>query len=275
MPPTRPAIYPSLHGKTAVVSGGAEGIGAATVELLALQGSQVLFLDISEDAAEKTIDRVVSRSKDLEAQGGGSSATKAPIFYKCDVTDLDQLRATASKILEEHGPVHVLINNAAGTGKIARLETEAVTPADWESNLNVNLRHVFFLTQAFVPAMKSIGGGSIVNLGSITWRIPAGDTVVYGACKAAIMGLTKTQSKEFGPSNIRVNSVMPGAIATERQRAEVLTEEYRAHVFANQSLQRDLVPEEVAKVIVFLVSDEASGVTGSSYVVDGGWVSDP
>ncbi len=123
--------------------------------------------------------------------------------------------------------------------------------------------------------MQEQGHGSIINMGSISWRIPAFGLPVYTTAKAAIMGLTKTHSKEFGKSGIRVNSVMPGAIATERQIKEVLTPEYRAEVMASQTIQRDLMPKEVAAVILFLASDDSSGVTGSSYVVDGGWVSDP
>ncbi|KAL4883588.1 hypothetical protein BJY04DRAFT_27205 [Aspergillus karnatakaensis] len=274
MASTTRAIYPSLQGKTVLISGGASGIGAATVEYFALQGSQVVFLDINQEAAQKTIDHV-SSLRSSEAALPHYPAIKSPIFYHCDLTDLPSLQATASKVLQEHGSIHVLINNAAATGKSARLNTPAVTPDAWDLLVNANLRHVFFLSQAFIPSMKNAGGGSIVNLGSISWRIPAGDQPVYGACKAAILGLTRMQSKEYGPSNIRINSVMPGAIATQRQRDEVLTPEYRAEVFAGQSLKRDLVPEEVAKVIVFLASDEASAVTGSSYVVDGGWVGDP
>lgn len=267
------AIYPSLRGKAVLVTGGAEGIGAATVQLFALQGCRVLFLDIATASAQKTIDRIASLSKDSETRGG--SPIIPPTFFHCDLTDLAELQATADKILEEYGVVHVLVNNAAAAGSKARLDTDKVTAESWEFNINANLRHVFFLTQAVLPAMKQHGGGSIVNLGSITWRIPAAGQPVYGACKAAIMGLTRVQSKEVGPYNVRINSVMPGAIATQRQRDEVLTPEYRAEVMQAQSLQRDLTPEEVAKVIVFLGSDEASGVTGSTYVVDGGWCSDP
>ncbi|KAF4455753.1 hypothetical protein F53441_1952 [Fusarium austroafricanum] len=263
------AIYPSLRDKTVLITGGAEGIGAATVELFALQGCQVIFLDIAESSAQKTIDRAVSRCKDANTQG------KPPIFYKCNVSDLPQLQETVKNVQEKHGMIHVLVNNAAAAGNRARLITEQVTPEEWDNNVNNNLRHVFFLSQAVIPAMREAKSGSIINLGSITWRIPAQGTPVYGACKAAIMGLTRVQSKEFGKYNIRINSVMPGAIATQRQRDEVLTPEYREEVMRGQSLQRDLEPEEVAKVIVFLGSDEASGVTGSSYVVDGGWCSDP
>ncbi|KAL4801841.1 hypothetical protein BDV18DRAFT_70203 [Aspergillus unguis] len=267
------AIYPSLQDKRVVVSGGASGIGAATVELFALQGSQVIFLDISRDAAQRTIDRVVSLSKNPQIKT--LAPIRTPIFYYCDLSILSEVKSTAATILEKHGPVHVLVNNAAAPGSIARLASLDVTPENWDFSINTNFRHVFFLSQAFIPGMKTLGGGSIVNLGSITWRIPSDGTPVYGACKAAIMGLTKTQSMEFGKDNIRVNSVMPGAIATETQIRDVLTPEYRAEVFRGQALQRDLVPMEVAKVIVFLGSEEASGVTGSSYVVDGGWVGDP
>ncbi|EFQ33836.1 short chain dehydrogenase [Colletotrichum graminicola] len=266
------AIYPSLNGKTVLITGGAEGIGAATVERFALQGCQVIFLDIAGTLAQKTIQHVMSIASET---GASLNTIKTPVFYFCDVSNLGQLQATANEILETYGTVHVLINNAALTGHKARLRTEEVTSEAWDMNINTSLRHVFFLTQAVLPGMKQAGGGSIVNLGSITWRIPDPAVPVYGTCKAAVMGLTRAQSKEVGPLNIRINSVMPGAIATQRQRDEVLTPEYRAEVMRSQSLQRDLMPEDVAKLIVFLASDEASGITGSSYVVDGGWCSDP
>ncbi|KAJ5634272.1 short chain dehydrogenase [Penicillium herquei] len=268
---TAPAIYPSLANKTVLVTGGAEGIGAATAERFAYQGCQVLILDINEEAAQRTITHV----SHLQNEAKGSQSMKTPIFYRCDLSSLEETKAIIAKILAEWTTIDVLINNAAATGKGARLQTEDVTSDSWDFLVNTNLRHVFFLTQAVLPAMKAAGAGSIVNLGSITWRIPAPDSPVYAACKAAIMGLTRVQSKEVGAANIRINSVMPGAIATQRQREDVLTDEYRAEVMRGQSLQRDLLPEEVAKVIVFLASDEASGVTGSTYTVDGGWCSDP
>ncbi|KAJ6028335.1 short chain dehydrogenase [Penicillium herquei] len=269
---TAPAIYPSLFNKNVLVTGGAEGIGAATVERFAYQGCQVLILDINEEAAQRTIAHVSHLQNEAK---GIPASMKAPIFYPCDLSNLEETKAIIAKILTEWTTIDVLINNAAATGKGARLRTEDVTSDSWDFLVNTNLRHVFFLTQAVLPAMKAAGAGSIVNLGSITWRIPAPDTPVYAACKAAIMGLTRVQSKEVGAANIRINSVMPGAIATQRQREDVLTPEYRAEVMRGQSLQRDLFPEEVAKVIVFLASDEASGVTGSTYTVDGGWCSDP
>lgn len=270
------AIYPSLCGKNVLITGGAEGIGAAAVELFTLQGSRVFFLDIADELAQKTIQHVNAVCAEHSSSAAAGPFTE-PVFYHADVTDLEALKATVADIEQRHdGVIHVLVNNAAAVGSKARQDTEKVTPEEWDLHCNTNLRHVFFLTQAVLPGMKRVGVGcSIVNMGSISWRIPAADVPIYGACKAAIMGLTRVQSKELGVYGIRVNSVMPGAIATRRQREEVLTPEYRAEVMRSQSLQRDLLPNDVAKVIVFLGSNEASGVTGSSYVVDGGWCSDP
>jgi NAD(P)-dependent dehydrogenase (short-subunit alcohol dehydrogenase family) len=266
---TSTAIYPSLKGKTVLITGGAEGIGAASVELFCRQGSNVVFFDIAEQSSHSLIDRITGLQKEDQAL-----PWTIPTFYKCNVLDLDQLKSTANKVLEDHGTVHVLVNSAAAAGAKSRVPSVKVTPESFEHDINMNLRHIFFLTQAILPAMQKQGSGSIINMGSISWRIPATDVPVYTTAKAAIMGLTKTHSKEFGPFGIRVNSVMPGAIATERQIKEVLTPQYRELVMRAQTIHRDLVPKEVASVILFLASDDSSAVTGSSYVVDGGWVSD-
>ncbi|KAI0459657.1 hypothetical protein F5B21DRAFT_251231 [Xylaria acuta] len=279
------ATYPSLRGQTVLITGGAEGIGAACVELFWQQGSKVVFLDISETSAQKLLDklsRISSSSSSSSFSHAGNennqSAGPAPLpqFKQCDVTDLDRLRACAEEVVAENGgAVDVLLNNAASAGARTRVPTEEVTPQSWDDDVNVNLRHQFFLTQAVLPGMRAKGKGSIVNMGSITWRIPAAGLPVYTLCKAAIVGMTRTHSKEFGKWGIRVNSVMPGSIATQRQIDEVLTPEYRAEVMAAQTIQRDLTPQEVARLILFLSADDSSAITGSSYVVDGGWVSDP
>ena len=252
-----------------LITGGAEGIGAAAVELFCRQGSKVVFFDISEPSSKGLIDTI----KAIQDQDK-DSRTSVPSFYQCDVTDLDQLKNVAKQVLDDHGRIDVLVNNAAAAGAKSRVPSLKVTPESWDFDVNVNLRHVFFLTQAIVPAMQKQGSGNIINMGSISWRIPVVGTPVYVACKAAIMGLTKTHSKEYGNDGIRVNSIMPGAIATERQIKEVLTPEYRELVMRSQTIKRDLLPKEVANVILFLASDDSSAVTGSSYVVDGGFVSD-
>ncbi|KAF2973548.1 hypothetical protein GQX73_g45 [Xylaria multiplex] len=260
------ATYPSLRGQTVLITGGAEGIGAASVENFWQQGSNVVFLDISEASARKLLDQLRTSHPENRAP--------LPKFLHCDVTDLDRLRACAEEVVAEHGAVDVLLNNAASAGARTRVPTEQVTPESWDADVNVNLRHQFFLTQAVLPGMKAKGKGSIINMGSITWRIPASGLPIYTLCKAAVVGMTRTHSKEFGKWGIRVNSVMPGAIATQRQIDEVLTPEYRAEVMAAQTIQRDLTPDEVARLILFLAADDSSAITGSSYVVDGGWVSD-
>ncbi|KAF2723227.1 NAD(P)-binding protein [Polychaeton citri CBS 116435] len=254
--------YASLTGKNVIVTGGAEGIGAAAVKAFSQQDSNVFIFDISEASATKLIE-------DIKESGA-----KAPTFYQCDVTNLDRLKELAEKIVSEHKTIDVLVNNAASAAGAARVPTMGVTAEGWEFGINVNLRHMLFLSQYVIPHMQKNGGGSIINMGSINWRIPGSGLPVYTTCKAAIMGLTKTLSKEFGHDNIRVNSVMPGHIATERQIKEVMTEEYKKEILAAQSLKRFLTPEEVAKLILFLASDDASAITGSSYIADGGWVSD-
>ncbi|KAK6217719.1 hypothetical protein LQW54_003228 [Pestalotiopsis sp. IQ-011] len=257
------ATYPSLRGKTVLITGAAEGIGAAAVELFCRQGSNVVFLDYSESSARQVLDEVES-----------IAGAKQPKFLYCDVTDLDALKTCAEKAIAEHGTVDVLINNAGAAGPTSRVPSSGVTPESFDLDVNVNLRHQFFLTQYIAPAMQKQGSGSIINMGSIIWRIPETSAPVYATVKAGVVGMTRVHSKEYGKDGIRVNSIMPGSIATERQIREVLTEEYEANTMASQSLKRRVLPEDVARLMLFLAADDSSAITGSSYVIDGGWVSD-
>ncbi|PNY28170.1 LAS seventeen-binding protein [Tolypocladium capitatum] len=257
------AIYPSLRGKTVLITGAAEGIGASAVELFCRQGSNVVFLDYSESSAKALCDKIK-----------GIEGAEQPTFMFCDVTNLDQLKACASKTLERFGQVHVLINNCGAAGPESRVPTSRVTPESFEADVNVNLRHQFFMTQAVVPSMQTHGSGCIINMGSITWRLPATGLPIYTAVKAAVMGMTRTHAREFGEFGIRVNSIMPGAIATQRQIDTVLTPEYEAETISGQCIKRVLMPVEVARLMLFLASDDASAITGGSHVVDGGWVGD-
>lgn len=258
------ATYPSLRNKTVLITGGAEGIGAAAVELFCRQRSNVIFFDYSESSAARLLEHI----KNIP------SSSSQPQFVHCDVTNLDQLKKCAEAVLAKHDAVDVLVNNAASAGASARVPTAGVTPESFDQDINVNLRHQFFLTQHFVPSMKKKGSGSIINMGSITWRIPATDVPVYTTAKAAIMGMTRMHSREFGEFGIRVNSIMPGSIATQRQIDEVLTKEYEEWTLRAQSLKRVLVPAEVARLMLFLAADDSSAITGGSHVVDGGWVGD-
>ena len=167
------------------------------------------------------------------------------------------------------GPIRVLINNAAHDERHA---TPDVTPELFDERIAVNLRHQFFAAQAVLPDMKEAGGGSIVNLGSVSWMAGQGGMAVYTMSKSAVLGLTRSLARDYGPFDIRVNAIAPGAILTQRQKDLWLTPAYEAEVMRNQSLKRHLLPDEIARFALFLASDEASACTGQHYVVDGGWV---
>jgi NAD(P)-dependent dehydrogenase (short-subunit alcohol dehydrogenase family) len=163
----------------------------------------------------------------------------------------------------------VLVNNAANDD---RHEFAEVTPEYWDQRMDVNLRHHFFAAQAVAPSMTRAGGGSIINMSSIAWMIPSTGLPAYVTAKAGIVGLTRTLAKELGPANIRVNAVSPGAIMTDRQRRLWMTPEYLAEIMQRQSLKRELLPDDVARLILFLASDDSSAITGQNLVIDGGWV---
>ncbi|MGB2623197.1 MAG: SDR family NAD(P)-dependent oxidoreductase [Candidatus Acidiferrum sp.] len=251
------AVYPSLRDQLVVITGGAAGIGASLVEHFALQGSRVAFLDIDQKNAEHL-------AKALSAK-----CTHSPEFLHCDLTSVSRLREVFAEIEKRFGTIGVLVNNA---GNDDRHSFEDVTPEDWDRCMAINLRHQFFAIQAVVPSMKKAGQGSIINLSSISWIIPSTGLPVYIAAKAAIVGLTRTLAHELGTHNIRVNSVLPGAILTERQKQLWFTEEYRAEILRNQALKRMILPEEVARLVLFLASDDSAAITNQSYVIDGGWV---
>jgi D-xylose 1-dehydrogenase len=251
------ATYPSLRGRIVVVTGGASGIGEAIVEAFAMQHAQVAFLDIQDDAAASLIERLTS-----------AGATQ-PAYYHCDLTAIDEVQETVQGIVQRFGTVDVLVNNA---GNDTRHKAAEVTSAYWDQVIAVNLKHQFFMAQAVIPSMQKAQRGSIVNMRSIGWVIPSTNQVVYVTSKAAIVGLSRTLAHELGPDNIRVNCVMPGAILTERQQRLWVTEEYKAHILANQALKRMILPEEVARLVLFLAADDSAAITNQSYVIDGGWV---
>src|SRR5579875_1957731 len=158
------ATYPSLRDRVAVISGGATGIGAALVRHFSAQGTEVVFIDIDDDAARALV-------ADVEAEG-----ERPPRFVHCDVRDVEALQATIRAAGEELGPVTILVNNAAND---QRGSLEEVTPAAWEESLAVNVRHHFFAMQAVAPMMRAAGGGSIVNLGSVSWHVRLGGLPGY------------------------------------------------------------------------------------------------
>lgn len=251
------ARYPSLRDRVVLITGGASGIGAVVVEHFALQGAKVAFLDLATASAVALIDKLSDR------------CIYTPVFFDCDLTDTAALRAAVAQVETRLGATTVLVNNA---GNDDRHRLEDVTPEYWDDRMNVNLRHQFFAIQAVVPGMRARGGGSIVNLSSISWMIPATGHPAYVTAKAAVIGLTRTMAHELGPAGIRVNCVSPGAILTERQRRLWLTPEYSARIISRQAVKRHLVAEDVARLILFLAADDSAAITNQNYVVDGGWV---
>jgi NAD(P)-dependent dehydrogenase (short-subunit alcohol dehydrogenase family) len=251
------ARYPSLKGRSVLVTGGASGIGESIVAHFAWQGSRVAFFDIQDEPARQLV-------KALAAEG-----CLAPQYIHCDVTDVAALTRSVEEVLAAAGTIDVLVNNAAND---QRHKIEEVTPEFWDRSMAINLRPQFFMIQAVLPAMRKAGRGAIINMSSISWMIPSTGLPLYIAAKAAIVGLTRTLAHELGPSGIRVNAVLPGAIATERQKQLWYTPEYKAEILRSQALKRDILPEDVARLVLFLAADDSSAITNQSYVVDGGWV---
>lgn len=253
----RLASYPSLEDRAVFVTGGGSGIGASIVEHLCAQGARVAFVDILHGPSRALVERIRGRG------------LPAPAFVPCDLRDIAALRSAVEEARALHGPARVLVNNAAHD---ERHRIESVTPEYWDDRFAVNLRHQFFAAQAVAPAMAEAGGGSIINFGSVSWMIGQGGMPAYLSAKAAVAGLTRALARDLGPQNIRVNAIVPGWIMTERQIALWLTPEGEQELLRRQCLKRRLVPEDIARVVLFLASDDSAACTNQSYVVDGGWV---
>jgi NAD(P)-dependent dehydrogenase (short-subunit alcohol dehydrogenase family) len=243
------AQYRSLVGRSVVVTGGASGIGEEMVRAFVAQGARVSFIDIAKDAGEAL------------ASATGTS------FYACDVTDIPALREALARIENDRGSVDVLVNNA---GKDDRHDMGDVEPDYWRRALALNLDHQFFATQAVSKGMAARGAGSIIMLGSISWMRGRPGMVGYTTAKAALNGMTRTLARELGPAGIRVNCIVPGAILTERQKQLWLTPELNQQFLDLQALKFRLDASHVARMALFLASDESGGCTGANFIVDAG-----
>lgn len=250
------AIYPDLREKVVLVTGGATGIGAAMVAAFARQGARTGFLDIDAPAGEALAER-------LSADG------HAVHFGHVDLRDIAALRDGIDRLRDTFGPVGALVNNAAHDERHAFAE---LTPEYFDERIATNLRHHFFASQAVLPDMQASGGGSIICMGSISWMTGMGGMAVYTASKSAVLGLVRSLARDFGPGGVRVNSIAPGWILTERQRTLWLTPEADAMRNDRQALKREILPEDVARVALFLASGVSGAITGQAHVVDGGWV---
>lgn len=249
------ATYPSLAGRGVLITGGASGIGADMVRAFAGQGARVAFLDIKRGPAEALV-------ADL------SEAAAPPVFLDCDLTDIAALRDAVAAARAAIGPIGVLVNNAADD---RRHGIDALEPEDWDRAQDVNLRPHYFAAQAVHPDMRALGGGSIVNLSSIVWRIGGADMAAYATAKAAVVGLTRALACALGADNIRVNAIAPGAVMTEKQRALWYpTEAAVAAMVEKQAIRRVLTGDEVARTALFLAADDSRMITRQTIVVDAG-----
>lgn len=247
------ARYPSLQDRRVLITGGATGIGATLVEQFAAQGARVGFIDIAADEGAA-----------LAARTPGSA------FRQADLTDIAQLRAAIAALREQlGGPFGALLNNAANDRRHA---WDTVTPEFWDSAIAVNIRHQFFAAQAVVEDMKQLGGGAIVNFGSISWMIGQGGMAAYTTSKSGVQGLTRSLARDLGPFNIRVNTLVPGWVMTEKQLRLWVTEESKQDIERNQCLKQPLQPGHIAAMALFLAADDSAMCTAQDFIVDGGWV---
>ncbi|MDC8786467.1 SDR family NAD(P)-dependent oxidoreductase [Roseateles koreensis] len=249
------ARYPSLQDRAVLITGGATGIGACLVEQFAAQGARVAFIDLNAEAGEA-----------LALQLAG--ARHAPAFMAADLTDIEALRAAIAALRSRVGPMTVLLNNAAND---KRLGLEDITPEFWDGGLAVNLKHQFFAAQALLPDMRAAGGGSIINFGSISWMLKQGGMPAYTASKAAVQGLTRCLARDLGPDKIRVNTLVPGWVMTDKQLRLWVTEETKREIAKGQCINHPLMSEDIARMALFLAADDSAMCTAQDFVVDGGW----
>ena len=251
------AKYFDLENKRVFISGGGSGIGASIVEHFCEQNAEVYFIDINENDSNK----LVSECKNKKLS--------VPNFIKCNLLNVKKLQSTISKIISEKGPIEILINNAAND---ERHKIEDVTEEFWNDRMNVNLRHYFFTVKSVREAMIKNNGGVIVNIGSASWMIGQGGMAAYTAAKSGVVGLTRSFARDLGEYNIRVNSVVPGWTITKRQIEKWLTPESEAEMMKKQCIKKRLMPSDIAKAVLFFSSNQSSGCTNQSYVVDNGWL---
>jgi len=249
------ATYPSLIDRTVLVTGGATGIGASLVEHFAGQGAKVGFIDIDTQAGTLLAARL-------------AAARTAPMFVGADLTDTAAMLSAIDSVRRRLGPIVVLINNAANDQRHSIADT---TPESWDAGIAVNLKHQFFAAQAVVADMQQAGGGSIINLGSVSWMLKLSGMPVYATAKAAVAGLTRSLARDLGPSNIRVNTLVPGWVMTERQRRLWLDDAGRAAIARGQCIDRPLMAEHIARMALFLAADDSALCTAQDFVVDAGW----
>ena len=249
--------YFDLENKRVFITGGGSGIGASIVEHFCEQNSEVYFIDINEEASNKLVEDCKNKKLAI------------PNFIKCDLLNIKDLQSVISNIISKKGPIEILINNAAND---ERHKIEDVTEKFWNERMNINLRHYFFTVQSVRESMIKNKKGVIVNIGSASWMIGQGGMAAYTAAKSGVVGLTRSFARDLGEYNIRVNSVVPGWTITERQLEKWLTPESEAEMMKKQCIKKRLMPSDISKAVLFFSSDQSSGCTNQSYIVDNGWL---
>ncbi|KAB8040127.1 SDR family NAD(P)-dependent oxidoreductase [Janthinobacterium aquaticum] len=251
------ARYASLEGKRVFITGGGTGIGESLVEEFAAQGALVAFVDIAREASEALCQR-------LQADG-----LPAPLFRYCDITDIAALQTVMAELAAELGDFDVLVNNAAND---QRHQAEDVTVDYWNERIAINQRPMFFTCQAVLEGMKRRGGGSIINVSSISWHMKAGGYPVYATTKAAVVGLTRGLARDYGAHHIRVNTVTPGWVMTQRQIDLWVDDAAEQEIKKSQCLPAKLMPQDISAMVLFLASDDGAMCSSQEFIVDAGWV---
>ena len=251
------AKYGSLQGKRVFITGGGSGIGESLVAEFAAQGALVAFVDIAVEASEALCRRL--------AEAG----LTAPLFRQCDITDIASLQAVMAELAGKLGDFDILVNNAAND---QRHQTQDVTLEYWNERIAINQRPMFFTCQAVLEGMKRKGGGSIINVSSISWHMKSGGYPVYATTKAAVVGLTRGLARDFGAHNIRVNTVTPGWVMTQRQIELWVDDAAEVEIKKSQCLPSKLMPQDIAAMVLFLASDDGAMCTSQEFIVDAGWV---
>jgi NAD(P)-dependent dehydrogenase (short-subunit alcohol dehydrogenase family) len=246
-----------LQGKRVFVTGGGSGIGEAIVAAFVEQGAVVAFVDIMREASEALCARL--------AEAGA----QAPVFRYCDITDIAALQGTMAELAKELGDFDILVNNAAND---QRHDIEEVSLDYWNERIAINQRPMFFTCQAVLPGMKKKGGGSIINFSSMSFHAKNGGYPVYATTKASVVGLTRSLARDLGPHGIRVNTVTPGWVMTQRQIDLWVNDAAEEEIKKSQCLPGKLMPEDVASMVLFLAADDSKMCTGQDFIVDAGWI---
>lgn len=251
------AAFPSLRGRSVFVTGGGSGIGAAIVAAFAQQGARVGFIDVARESSEALCEQL--------AQAG----LPRPWWRACDVRDVGALQAAIAEASSALGDFSVLVNNVASD---ERHTLESVTLAYYEERMAINERPALFAIQAVVPGMRRLGQGSIINLGSTGWQGKGAGYPCYAIAKSSVNGLTRGLAKTLGEDRIRINTVSPGWVMTERQMTMWLDASGEEEIKRNQCLPDKLLPHDIARMVLFLASDDAAMCTAQEFKVDAGWV---